>query len=767
MKTKCFIVAGLLFSLKAAYCEPIDQLAAKKVASGFLSQFSAREKGDLNLVYTGKLENGSAGYYAFTMSAGTGFIIISADNATHPLIGYSLENSFAVPETNSNLGYWLQKRIHELEYIQSHHIVATPAIREEWEQAVNSGSSKRTSASSVAPLVHTTWNQSPHYNSMCPSLSITGCVATAMAQIMKYWEYPATGTGSSSYCDCIANGKKNNYGILSANYGATTYNWTSMPLHVSSPNADVALLMYHCGVSVEMDYDPNGSGAWVISVDKAVCSQASYVNYFGYDPKTIRGLMRASYRDDVWMELLKNDLDLGRPIQYVGWDMPQGGHTWVCDGYDLNDNLHMNWGWGGSGNGYFTIYDMDVSGYNPIEYEQALIGIKPPSKGTDIGISAITALHGTTCNSASIPVVKLENFGNSVLNSCTINFTLDHGSLQTQAWSGSLATYQSVLVPLTSLNVSPGTHTFVCSAGNPDSGTDVLASNDESAMVFYAGTTGLALPVSEGFEGSTALPLSWTIENPDEDVSWQVNPYVARSGNNCIAINNCVGNGNGTDLSGRKDRFLTQGYDFSTSVPQAMTFAVAYSPYFNGSSFIADSLTVSYSLDCGNSWSAIYKKGSSLATASPFEPSDTQYCWEPIDKSEWRNEIVNLSMLIGSPNVMFAFENSSSSAQWLFIDNINILAASAVGINTVEAEGFLRLYPNPAKEFLTIEGLQGNGNLAYSIYNLSGQELKAGNIAAGSNGFKESIRTGDLANGLYIIRLSDGKNSWVKKFNVQ
>src|SRR5665213_3647716 len=163
-----------------------------------------------------------------------------------------------------------------------------------------------------------------------------------MAQIMRFWKYPTTGTGSSSYCDCGSPNFTSNYGTLNANYGATTYNWNNMPLNVTSANTDVATFNYQCGVSVEMDYSPSGSGAQVIDYGGGYpCAQISYVNYFGYDPSTIQGHDKSSYSDTQWIALLKGDLDIGRPIQYVGADPSAGGHTWVCDGYDANDNFHM------------------------------------------------------------------------------------------------------------------------------------------------------------------------------------------------------------------------------------------------------------------------------------------------------------------------------------------------------------------------------------------------------------------------------------------
>ena len=254
--------------------------------------------------------------------------------------------------------------------------------------------------SSVQPLVTTKWGQAPYVNDQCPLdeengieqngyRAVTGCPATAMAQIMKYWNYPEQGTGFKSY-------DHQTYGTLSANFGGTYYNWNSMTTYVNTPNEAVAKLMYHCGVAVEMGYGPQESGSYVIegytpSIEQT-CENA-YKTYFGYDPDSMQGIIRSytngtgdfivNYSDSEWINLMKDELNSSRPIQYAGYG-GGGGHTWVCDGYDNNDFFHMNWGWGGQSDGYFTLISLSpdelgtgggIGDYN--NTQQALIGIQP------------------------------------------------------------------------------------------------------------------------------------------------------------------------------------------------------------------------------------------------------------------------------------------------------------------------------------------------------------------------------------------------------
>ena len=218
---------------------------------------------------------------------------------------------------------------------------------------------------------------------------------------LKYWEYPSQGTGFHSY-------NEDDYGTISANFGSTTYQWSSMPNNISSSNNAVATLMYHCGVSVDMNYSPQVSGAYVITAQSPVthCSEYAFTTYFGYD-NSVQGVERANYTTDSWIQLLKTELDAGRPIEYAGFGSG-GGHAFVCDGYDNNDYFHFNWGWGGYYDGYFLIDALNPSGtgtgggdggYN--SGHQAVIGIMPPTGGSqtfDLKLNDYVSASSTTIN---------------------------------------------------------------------------------------------------------------------------------------------------------------------------------------------------------------------------------------------------------------------------------------------------------------------------------------------------------------------------------
>ncbi|MBN1199474.1 MAG: C10 family peptidase, partial [Bacteroidales bacterium] len=209
----------------------------------------------------------------------------------------------------------------------------------------------------VAPLITTRWNQSPWYNEMCPAdpagpggHCVAGCVPVCMAQVMYYFRWPETGAGSYTYTEP-------NYGVLTADFGATTYQWNEMTNSITRSNPAVAELIYHLGVSCDLQYGPSGSGMYN---HKAAYSLRTF---FKYSPET-----QYLFRDSTtlnWDSVLIVHLDKKIPMYYAGWSDPNvSGHAFVCDGYQDSCFFHFNFGWGGSSDGYFYTSDLTPGGNN-------------------------------------------------------------------------------------------------------------------------------------------------------------------------------------------------------------------------------------------------------------------------------------------------------------------------------------------------------------------------------------------------------------------
>lgn len=784
MKKNVYVFIMFILGIHIIQAKPVTPAVAKSVALTFYKQHSAKIPQTLTLAYTETSASGEALYYVYNVNTNDGFVIVTADDAANPIIGYSTERQFKIPAKHTPINYWLTSRKKEIIALKAANQQASEDVKREWAgdfSATNNlykasqriGNTNSVLSVSVAPLVQSDWNQSPYYNADCPGSTgdgsnsaacVTGCVATTMAQIMRYWSYPATGTGSSSY---NAGGS---YGTLSANYGATTYNWAGMPLNdanitsSASTYSAVAQLMSQAGISVEMNYSPSGSGAYVLQADVgpgAACAQNSYVAYFGYDATTIAGYQRGdttagpNYTYSQWINLIETDLNAGRPVQYAGQDPSQGGHTWVCDGYDVNNNVHMNWGWAGYDDGYFNVNNLLTTngGFNPTDVQEILVGIQPPA-GTDAGITAVISPGGNVCATSFTPIVTLKSFGTNALTSCTINYKIDAGTVLTYNWTGSLTSGQTINVTLPSVTTTAGTHTFTANTSNPNSGIDANTSNDQNVVTFMVNLVGATLPVVEGFESSSSLPSGWSIGNPDGDAAWAVNTSVAHTGSHSLAFDNCDGDGS-TDMTGRIDWAYSPTYDFSSASSGNMSFDVGYLPTTDGSVTYTDTLVVYYSIDCGATWSQIYKKGGvALSTGPVFTITSGTSCAVP-SSSQWRTDNITLPGAVGGhSNVQFAFKNISDWGDWLYLDNINITANSSLGIASLNNTNTVIVYPNPAHNSLFINTAENTTSV--SVTNIIGQVVVAEQKVAAQQ--VHSIDISSLANGVYLVKVNSSDN---------
>jgi len=378
MKRVPLLLIGLLWSIHLS-ATPIDIFTAYDVAGNFMRQY-VHEFDELDYVsYDNHLQSDLL--YVFNLRGTDGFVIITGDDACEPILAYSTESDFDPENVPIQFAKMLFASGKEVASIRTQKLEATPEIRDRWKSYTNpSPVAYRTDGTEategVGPLIDTKWDQGTYYNDECPydyverQRTATGCVATAMAQLMKYHQYPQKGKSIKSY-------SHNRYGILGANFGKTTYNWSNMPNNVTRTNDDVATLMYHCGVSVDMDYGVKASSAYTDDTADAL------VRYFGYSENT-QLVYRNDYRDS-WTQLLVDELDAGRPM-YYGGDGGGGGHAFICDGYDNNFYFHFNWGWGGLADSYYNINALNprslglgggLGRYN--ENHEVIIGIEPPS----------------------------------------------------------------------------------------------------------------------------------------------------------------------------------------------------------------------------------------------------------------------------------------------------------------------------------------------------------------------------------------------------
>ena len=353
MKLQIFVIVVFVMTLSA---EIVNKNTAEKIAMNWYNNYNSNpSKIDASIKQTINLDyNDENSIYAVIMEQG-GFVMIAADDASIPVLGYSFNSEFKEDDLNPNVNYWFDKLHKEISYIRDNNINNSENL-EKWNNILRNDfttfKSKR-NGKNVEPLLSALWSQGEPYNNYTPKINgestVTGCVATAMALIMNYYQHPSHGTGSYSY---------NFQGqTLTADFGNTVYNWSVMA-DVASGSTDeskheVAQISYQAGVSVDMQYGVGGSAAfsgWDYSM----------INYFNYSP-TLENVTRGSIPD--WIEMLYEEIDNSRPFYYIGY-APEGGHAFVCDGYQENDYFHFNWGWGGNDNGYFIVTALNTGSGN-------------------------------------------------------------------------------------------------------------------------------------------------------------------------------------------------------------------------------------------------------------------------------------------------------------------------------------------------------------------------------------------------------------------
>lgn len=371
MKKHLMSLLALVLGIGMAQAGPVGESQAKYVGQQFVqANFdTSRQNAELRLVYTGTTTRGEVGYYVFNVGE-EGFVIVSGNDNYRPLVGYSTQGTFDVDNMSPECMFYLNSLAESRSVANAN--VIDPIVTAEWNSVKSTGRLiSRNNGRAVNYLVQTQWNQSPApYNSMCPvdagsdgGHAYVGCVATAMAQIMNYWKYPTQGQGSHSYT-CQPSGTypgHPEYGTIYANFGATTYDYNTLNKYSANNYTQeqgdaVALIDYHCGVSVDMKYGNDadqGSGTSSEKVPNAI------ITYFGYSNAAVL-TYKSNYT--AWVNKLKESFDLGWPVLYSGNEPnAEAGHAFICDGYDDNDMFHFNFGWGGSGDGWFIIDGIDYT----------------------------------------------------------------------------------------------------------------------------------------------------------------------------------------------------------------------------------------------------------------------------------------------------------------------------------------------------------------------------------------------------------------------
>jgi len=404
------IVAVVLTVPVSVFAKRVEPEKAEKLAQRFAEsrqrQHGRPGRADVRLKYSarrqghggGGLRRGAAqqgtaaddvSYYVFNIneSDNGGFVIVAADDVVKPVLGYSDNGKYDENDLPPNFVYWMEFLQSQIEWAQEQGLEQGAELAEEWDSFLSGEVPMM--AVVVSPLITTTWNQTAPYNNLCPTdlypstsgtRTLTGCVATAMAQIMNYHKRPLQSTAVVP-SDAYTTTSSLKLNMASEDLGG--FEWDKMNTTTpgtSEQQAAVAKLMYHAGLSVKMNYNTSSSGTNSGNVVMAL------TRYFGYD-NSIRFMYRNFYDDVTWENMLKTELNANRPVYYSGSNS-SSGHAFVCDGYDNNGTFHFNWGWGGYQDGYFKTSVLNPgsggagSGSGTYNEDQAIItNIKHPNAG--------------------------------------------------------------------------------------------------------------------------------------------------------------------------------------------------------------------------------------------------------------------------------------------------------------------------------------------------------------------------------------------------
>lgn len=391
--TRCLLLATavtLSFGAHARLLTPAEALhELVNQQSGGKQRIAAIVSENSELAYTASAPGtNEAAVYVFNKPDRSGFIVVAADSdVPNLLLGFSDGDAFC--NTHHSIHWWLSEYAAEIGVLRVNKAKKACAC-EETPQRMASAPQRE----AIEPLLHTIWSQSSPYNDQCPypagnttERCPSGCVATALAQVMNHHKWPVTGTGQHSYYSSTA-GR-----TLTFDYASTTFEWDKMMnfyTHDSSTNTiiqarrnAVATLLYAAGVGVDMNYSLSGSGSNYYEGATAL------LNYFNYD-KGMQLLERNYFPLEQWTTMIYDELAADRPVLYGGQNT-QSGHAFVIDGYDTRGYFHVNWGWAGLSDGYYLITALDPleqgtggSAYGYNSGQNMIIGVQPPVPGSKI-----------------------------------------------------------------------------------------------------------------------------------------------------------------------------------------------------------------------------------------------------------------------------------------------------------------------------------------------------------------------------------------------
>ena len=713
--------------------------------------------------------------------ADEGFAIVAADDRVRPVLAYGerwLEQGDSLPAA---VHEWLSAYDGEIALLRERKVEASAQTRGEWLRLMGSTAADGPVYSAVvAPLISTTWGQSPYYNNLCPSGCVTGCVATATAQVMKYWNHPTQGTGSHSYTD-------GSHGTLSADFGNTTYQWNQMPtaLTGSSSSAQVnavATLMFHLGVAMEMTYGSSSSATTgSFGSVTSVCAENAMKTYFGY-AHSMHHVQKGSMDDSLWCALIDIELAASRPVIYSGRDV-DGGHCFILDGCNDAGQYHFNWGWKGNCNGYYVIGQLNPSsggtgGTSTSTYNlrnSALMGVRPAPDNHPancmVGVTMTDPLH------ASVTGAGIHSYGDTV----NVKVSTQAGYRFTR-WSDGVHYNPRQMVLDSSMSL-----------------TAVVENISASDTVYYANSYQIN---SYGAGGTFYWGIKLTAADLGRFSSLHtVQVYDKYAGSYELRIYRGGSSAPGTLIYSQSVTFTGAAawmdvvLDTALNIDRTMPLWVTF--YNSGVSYPAAVATYGGNANgsmrasgAGTSWSALSANYSFMIRAvftpmGPCEDVREEIFQQACDSYQWNDNIYTVSGIDSVVTAMangcdsttvlhltvdysidtIIYDTAVSSYQWngetysqsgVYVYHgetaagcdstvtLHLTITSTEGIGDVDAK-LVRLYPNPVDEVLIVDGLAQDAEV--KVYDLTGKEM----VSFVSQNAHCSLDVAQWTSGVYLL----------------
>ena len=700
----CFI--STLFCFNTLYAKKVEISVAKQVAANFYLEKNPTNISAKSISVSNSFtvsENSTPLYYVFNFN-NNGFVIVSADDAVIPILGYSTEGLYSDQNQSPEFAYWMDSYKKQILEVKKTNYTGNEKSTAEWSRlsvSQNNFKSVKSTIIPVAPLTLSTWNQLCCYDNDCPIDSttsdapgdcyhaVTGCVATAMSQVMYYYRYPNVGQGSHSY-----NGGK--YGTLSANFN-TLYDWGNMTNSCSGENDAIAKLISHCGISVNMSYSPTGSGSQVSYIPYALKT------YFKYSTN-VKDLQRGSNPDTTWEKILMTELNNNRPMVYGGYDPTAGeGHAWVCDGYSNDSTFHFNWGWEGAGDGYYYINNLNPEGSNFSQNHEIVYGIYPGS-GYPYYCSS-TVQKDTTDVGTIVDGSGPSDYQNNDDCSWLIQPTniIDHLRLTFDYLNTD--TNDVVTIYDGATTSSPILGTF----SGRTLPTNVITSTSHAVLVRFQSNSSVTAP-------------GWQISYTS------VYPVYCSGTKTLTAQQDTISDGSGAN--NYNNNTICRWYIEPTG-------ATCISLHF-----------IDFSLDSLN---GDYVKVSDLNTNTPLAIYKGKTL--PKDQTYYTSEVM----------VMFYSNSSVTGNGWSLY-----YSTTPLGINTYSNIKALNVYPIPANNLLHISfNLLSGNDVKLQLVNLTGQIIYETNQTGNISVYNKDIDVSRLSKGIYSLRIISAGETINKKVVIE